>query len=311
FEAADYVRKLRSLLRYIGSCDGNMEQGSMRCDANISVRKPGEKLGTRCEIKNLNSVKNITKAIEYEAMRQVELLESGAKVDQETRLFDVNTGQTRTMRSKEDANDYRYFPDPDLLPVHIDEELITKLKADLPELPAEKVRRYVSELGLNQYDAGVIVADIDIAKYFEEASAGANAKLVANWISSELFGRLNKHSITLSECKITPKMLKNLVALIDDGTISGKIAKNVFEEMFESGQEPDKIVEDKGLKQVSDRGSIEPIIDEIIAANPESVEAYRAGKDKLFGFFVGQIMKKTGGKASPQMVNEILKEKLS
>ncbi|MDP5110225.1 MAG: Asp-tRNA(Asn)/Glu-tRNA(Gln) amidotransferase subunit GatB [Rickettsiaceae bacterium] len=311
FEAADYVRKLRSLLRYIGSCDGNMEQGSMRCDANISVRKPGEKFGTRCEIKNLNSVKNITKAIEYEAMRQVELLESGAKVDQETRLFDVNTGQTRTMRSKEDANDYRYFPDPDLLPVHIDEELITKLKADLPELPAEKVRRYVSELGLNQYDAEVIIADIDIAKYFEEASAGANAKLVANWISSELFGRLNKHSMTLAECKITPKMLKNLVALIDDGTISGKIAKNVFEEMFESGQEPDKIVEDKGLKQVSDRGSIEPIIDEIIAANPESVEAYRAGKDKLFGFFVGQIMKKTGGKASPQMVNEILKEKLS
>ena len=310
FEAADYVRKLRSLLRYIGSCDGNMDQGSMRCDANISVRKPGGKLGTRCEIKNLNSVKNITKAIEYEAMRQVELLESGGEVDQETRLFDVNTGQTRTMRSKEDANDYRYFPDPDLLPVHVDDELITKLKEDLPELPSEKVHRYVSELGLNKYDAEVIVADIDTAKYFEEASADANAKVVANWISSELFGRLNKNSMTLAECKISPKMLKDLVALIDDGTISGKIAKTVFEEMFESGEQPDKIVEKKGLKQVSDRGSIEPIIDEVIAANPDSVEAYRGGKDKLFGFFVGQVMKKTGGKASPQMVNEILKEKL-
>lgn len=310
FEAADYVRKLRSLLRYVGSCDGNMDQGSMRCDANISVRKPGGKLGTRCEIKNLNSVKNITKAIEYEAMRQVELLESGGEVDQETRLFDVNTGQTRTMRSKEDANDYRYFPDPDLLPVHVDDELIAKLKEDLPELPSEKVHRYVSELGLNKYDAEVIVADIDTAKYFEEASADANAKVVANWISSELFGRLNKNSMTLAECKVTPKMLRDLVALIDDGTISGKIAKTVFEEMFESGEQPDKIVEKKGLKQVSDRGSIEPIIDEVIAANPDSVQAYRGGKDKLFGFFVGQVMKKTGGKASPQMVNEILKEKL-
>ena len=233
------------------------------------------------------------------------------KLIRETRLFDVSTGQTRTMRSKEDANDYRYFPDPDLLPVCVDDELIAKLKEDLPELPSEKVHRYVSELGLNQYDAEVIVADIDTAKYFEEASAGANAKVVANWISSELFGRLNKNSMTLSECKITPKMLKDLVSLIDDGTISGKIAKTVFEEMFETGNQPEKIVENKGLKQVSDRGSIEPIIDEVIAANQDSVEAYRAGKDKLFGFFVGQVMKKTAGKASPQMVNEILKEKLS
>lgn len=311
YEAANYVKKLRSLVRYIGSCDGNMDQGSMRCDANISVRKPGGKLGIRCEIKNLNSVKNITKAIEYEAMRQVELLESGGEVDQETRLFDVNTGQTRTMRSKEDANDYRYFPDPDLLPVHVDDELIAKLKAELPELPSEKVHRYVSELGLNQYDAEVIVADIETAKYFEEASAGANAKVVANWISSELFGRLNKNSMTLAECKISPKMIRDMVALIDDGTISGKIAKTVFEEMFESGDAAEKIIENKGLKQVSDRGSIEPIIDEVIAANPDSVAGYRGGKEKLFGFFVGQVMKKTGGKASPQMVNEILKEKLS
>jgi aspartyl-tRNA(Asn)/glutamyl-tRNA(Gln) amidotransferase subunit B len=310
YEAAEYVKKLRTLFRYVGSCDGNMDQGSMRCDANISVRKPGGELGTRCEIKNLNSVKNITKAIEYEAMRQVELLESGGTVDQETRLFDVNTGQTRTMRSKEDANDYRYFPDPDLLPVRVDDALIEKLRAELPELPDAKIHRYVSELGLSQYDAEVIVADEDIAKYFEEASAGANAKNVANWISSELFGRLNKNSIALSECKITPVMIRDLVALIEKGTISGKIAKTVFEEMFESGDAAEKIVEAKGLVQVSDRSSIEPIIDEVIAANPDSVEAYRSGKDKLFGFFVGQVMKKTGGKASPSMVNELLKEKL-
>jgi aspartyl-tRNA(Asn)/glutamyl-tRNA(Gln) amidotransferase subunit B len=311
FEAADYIRKLRNLLRYIGSCDGNMDQGSMRCDANVSVRKPGDKLGTRCEIKNLNSVKNIIKAIEYEAMRQVELLESGSDIEQQTRLFDVNTGKTRAMRSKEDANDYRYFPDPDLLPVYVDDALIESLKAELPELPSEKINRYVSELGLSQYDAEVIVADIEIAKYFEAASEGTNAKIVANWISSELFGRLNKSSISLSECKITPKMLKSMVAFIEDGTISGKIAKTVFEEMFDSGNTAEKIISDKGLKQVSDRSSIELIIDEVIANNPESVEAYRGGKEKLFGFFVGQIMKKTDGKASPQIVNEVLKEKLS
>jgi len=309
-EAAEYVKKLRSLLRYIGSCDGNMEQGSMRCDANISVRKPDGRLGIRCEIKNLNSVKNITKAIEYEAMRQVELIESGGTVDQETRLFDAGIGKTRTMRSKEDANDYRYFPDPDLLPVKVDEELIEKLRAELPELPDAKISRYVSELGLNQYDAEVIVADEETAGYFEEASTGANAKIVANWISSELFGRLNKNSMMIGECKITPSMIRDLVLLIEKGAISGKIAKIVFEEMFDSGDTAEKIVKEKGLTQVSDRASIEPIIDEVIAANPDSVEAYKGGKDKLFGFFVGQVMKKTGGKASPSMVNEILKEKL-
>lgn len=310
-EAAEYVKKLRTLLRYVGSCDGNMDQGSMRCDANISVRKPGGALGTRCEIKNLNSVRNIIKAIEYEAMRQVELLETGGTVDQETRLFDVSTGQTRTMRSKEDANDYRYFPDPDILPVRVDDALIEKLRAELPELPDAKINRYISEMGLSQYDAEVIVADEDTAKYFEEASSGANAKNVANWLSSELFGRLNKNSMTLAECKITPTMLRDLVALIEGGTISGKIAKVVFEEMFDSGDDAAKIVKDKGLTQVSDRNSIEPIIDEVIAANPDSVAAYKGGKDKLFGFFVGQIMKKTGGKASPSMVNDILKEKLA
>jgi len=311
YEAAEYVKKLRSLLRCIGSCDGNMEQGSLRCDANISVRKKGEALGTRCEIKNVNSVKNIVKAIEYEAIRQVGILENGGKIDQETRLFDATTGETRTMRSKEDANDYRYFPDPDLLPVHVGEELIEKLRAELPELPDAKITRYVKDFGLNQYDAEVIVANEEIAKYFEEASVGATPKIVANWISSELFGRLNKNNMELSDCKITPIMIKELVLLIEDGTISGKIAKSVFEEMFASGDSPTKIVKEKGLVQVSDTSTLEPIIDKIIAANPDSVVAYKSGKDKLFGFFVGQVMKQTGGKASPKTVNDLLKEQLS
>ena len=310
YEAAQYVKKLRTLMRYIGSCDGNMDQGSMRCDANISIRRPGESLGTRCEIKNLNSVKNITKAIEYEAMRQLDIIESGRKVDQETRLFDVNTGQTRTMRSKEDANDYRYFPDPDLLPVRVDDALIAKIREELPELPDAKINRYVSELGLSNYDAEVIVSDSDTAKYFEEAMLGVNPKTVANWISSELFARLNKQGIALEECKITPNMLSELISLIEKKAISGKIAKVVFDEMFSTGRNAADIVKEKGLMQMSDRSSIEPIIDEVIEANPDSVAGYKAGKEKLFGFFVGQVMKKTAGKASPQMVNEILKEKL-
>ncbi|PCJ27137.1 MAG: Asp-tRNA(Asn)/Glu-tRNA(Gln) amidotransferase GatCAB subunit B [Rickettsiales bacterium] len=310
YEAAEYVKKLRNIMRYVGSCDGNMDQGSLRCDANISVRRPGGELGTRCEIKNLNSIRNIVKAIEYEAMRQVELLESGGVVAQETRLFNTETGETKTMRSKEDANDYRYFPDPDLLPVRVNDDMIERLRSELPELPDAKVGRYISELGLSKYDAEVIVADGAITDYFEEASKGASAKLIANWLTSELFGRLNKNSMSLAECKITPSMLRDMVVLIEKGTISGKIAKTVFDDMFESGQAAEKIVKEKGLTQMSDRGSIEPIIDEIIKANPDSVEAYRGGKDKLFGFFVGQVMKKTGGKASPQMVNDILKEKL-
>lgn len=310
YEAAQYVKKLRTLMRYIGSCDGNMDQGSMRCDANVSIRRPGENLGTRCEIKNLNSVKNITKAIEYEAMRQLDIIESGRKVDQETRLFDVNTGQTRTMRSKEDANDYRYFPDPDLLPVRVDDALIAKMREEMPELPDAKINRYVSELGLSNYDAEVIVADSDTAKYFEEAMLGVNPKTVANWISSELFARLNKQGITLDECKITPNMLSELISLIEKKAISGKIAKVVFDEMFSTGRNATDIVKENGLMQMSDRSSIEPIIDEVIEANPDSVVGYKAGKEKLFGFFVGQVMKKTAGKASPQMVNEILKEKL-
>jgi aspartyl-tRNA(Asn)/glutamyl-tRNA(Gln) amidotransferase subunit B len=311
YEASEYVKKLRSLLRYIGSCDGNMDEGSMRCDANVSVRKPGSPLGIRCEIKNLNSVRNIVKAIEFEAMRQVELLESGGQVDQETRLFDTNSGETRTMRSKEDANDYRYFPDPDLLPVRVSDELIERMRSQLPELPDAKIHRYVEKFGLNKYDAEVIVADEETAEYFELAAKDSNPKLVANWICSELFGRLNKNGISLAECKITPLNLSELVGLIEDGTISGKIAKTVFEIMFDTGDLPKKIVEDHGLVQVSDKSSIEPIIDQILAENPDSVAAYKEGKDKLFGFFVGQVMKKTGGKASPQMVNDLLKEKLS
>lgn len=311
YEASEYVKKLRSLLRCIGSCDGNMDEGSMRCDANVSVRRPGEALGTRCEIKNLNSVRNIVKAIEFEAMRQVELLENGEKVDQETRLFDTNNGETRTMRSKEDANDYRYFPDPDLLPVRVSDELIELMRSRLPELPDAKIHRYVEKFGLNKYDAEVIVADEETAAYFEQASKEGNHKLIANWICSELFGRLNKSGISLDKCKITPLNLSVLIGLIEDKTISGKIAKKVFEIMFDTGDSPKKIVEDQGLVQVSDKGEIEPIIDQILAENPDSVAAYKEGKDKLFGFFVGQVMKKTGGKASPQTVNDLLKEKLS
>jgi aspartyl-tRNA(Asn)/glutamyl-tRNA(Gln) amidotransferase subunit B len=281
----------------------------MRCDANVSVRKIGDPLGTRCEIKNINSVKNIIKAIEYEAMRQVEILESGGKINQETRLFDANTIQTRTMRTKEDANDYRYFPDPDLLPVIVEDELIEKLKSELPELPDSKIERYVTDLGLSRYDAEVIVSDHEIAAYFEKASKGTNAKAVANWLTSELFGKLNKHSMDLSECKITPDMLRNMVELIENKTISGKIAKKVFEEMFISGQTADQIVKEQGLTQMSDRESIEPIIDQVLADNPETVEAYKNGKEKLLGFFVGRIMQKTGGKANPEMVNALLKEK--
>lgn len=309
-EAGEYVKKLRSILRYVGTCDGNMEQGSMRCDANVSVRRPGEPLGTRCEIKNVNSIRNIIRALEFEAMRQVELLESGGKVDQETRLFDANTGQTRTMRSKEDSNDYRYFPDPDLLEVCVDDNMIDAVRNTMPELPDEKIRRYVGDMGLSKYDAEVIVSDMDTAKYFETAAEGSNPKLIANWISSELFGRLNKNDMELADCPIKPQQIGELIKLIEDNVISGKIAKTVFEEMFNTGKNPKDIVEEKGLVQVADRGSIEPIIDEILANNEDKVAQYRSGKDKLLGFFVGQVMKNTGGKASPKLVNDLLKEKL-
>lgn len=309
-EAAQYVKKLRSILRYVGSCDGDMEKGAMRCDANVSVRKIGEKLGTRCEIKNINSVRNIIRAIEFEAARQVRELENGNVILQETRLFNADTGETRTMRLKEESHDYRYFPDPDLLPVSISDQLIREIKDTMPELPDAKILRYVEQLGLSKYDAEVIVEDESVARYFEEAAKVANTKIVANWITSELFGQLNKASINLAECKISPSMLGGMVKLIEDDIISGKIAKTVFEIMFETGQAPEQIIEERGLVQVSDANALGSVIDEVIAENLESLEEYKNGKDRLFGFFVGQVMKKTGGKANPALVNQLLKEKL-
>lgn len=309
-EAGEFMKKLRNIVRYIGTCDGDMEKGMMRCDANVSVRKAGEPFGTRCEIKNLNSIRNIIRAIEYEAERQVEILESGGKIDQETRLFNADTGITATMRSKEDAHDYRYFPDPDLLPLEFSQEFVDKIKASLPELPDAKKARYINDLGLTPYDANVLVADLETTKFFEEAVQGHDAKLICNWVAGELFGRLNKASLDISNSPISAKQVGDLVGLIEDNTISGKIAKEVFDIMFETSQDAAKIVEEKGLKQVTDTGAIEKAIDEVLAANTDKVEAYKGGQEKLFGFFVGQVMKATGGKANPAAVNEILKAKL-
>ena len=311
FEAAEYLKKIRTLLRYLGTCDGDMEKGSMRCDANISVRKPGGPLGTRCEIKNVNSVRNVMRAIEYEAMRQVEVLEGFGVITQETRLFDADSGQTRTMRSKEDAHDYRYFPDPDLLPVLIDQLTIDKIVSEMPELPDAKIARYISELGLNEYDANILAGDKEVADYFELAAKDGSAKIVANWISGELFAALNKQNVELSSCKISAGHISELVGLIESNVISGKIAKNVFEIMFETGDRPSNIVKEQGLVQMSDSSELSSVIAEVIKDNPDFVAEYKSGKDKLFGFFVGQVMKKTGGKANPGMVNELLKAALS
>lgn len=308
-EAAAYVKKLRSILRYVGTCDGDMEKGNLRCDANVSVRKSGDPLGTRCEIKNLNSVRFLHKAIEFEAMRQVEVLESGGKINQETRLFDSTKGETRTMRSKEDAMDYRYFPDPDLLPLTLTQEFVDEIKKTLPELPDEKKARYM-DMGLSAYDASVIVAEKENTDYFEELAKGRDAKLASNWMTGELFGRLNKSGIAFEESPISAANLAGLIDLIADNTISGKIAKDVLDKMFESGKDAATIVEEEGLKQVTDTGAIEKVVDEVIAANPDKVAEYKGGKDKLFGFFVGQVMKLSGGKANPAAVNEILKQKL-
>ncbi|MDR0774972.1 MAG: Asp-tRNA(Asn)/Glu-tRNA(Gln) amidotransferase subunit GatB [Rickettsia sp.] len=309
-ETAEFIRKLRTLLRYIGSCDGDMEKGSLRCDANVSVRLPKNPLETRCEIKNINSIRNIMRAIEFEANRQVNLIENGQTIIQETRLFDAEIGETRTMRLKEESHDYRYFPDPDLLPIVLSEELIEQLARELPELPDAKIKRYIAEYSLNTYDAEILAADEQVAYYFEAAVTLCSPKILANWIISELFGQLNKNSISLNECKITPKMLAQMVKLIEDGVISGKIAKVVFETMFETGEQPKKIIKEKGLVQMSDSGILSAIIDEILSENPDSVAAYKSGKDKLFGFFVGQVMKKTEGKANPSLVNDLLKERL-
>ncbi|MEJ0009531.1 MAG: Asp-tRNA(Asn)/Glu-tRNA(Gln) amidotransferase subunit GatB [Alphaproteobacteria bacterium] len=311
-EAAAYFKKLRAILMYLGTCDGDLEKGNMRCDANVSVRRPGDTaFGTRCEIKNLNSVKFLMKAIEFEAARQVELLEAGGKIDQETRLFDSADGVTRTMRSKEDAHDYRYFPDPDLLPLILTQQFVDAIKATLPELPDEKKARYIADYGLSAYDAGVLVADKETADYFEEAAKGRDAKLTANWVTAELFARLNKMDVGIDGSPVSARELSELIGLIEDDTISGKIAKAVFEKMCESGKGAKQIVEEEGLVQVTDSGAIEKAIDDVLTANADKVAEYRSGKDKLFGFFVGQVMKVTQGKANPAMLNELLKKKLS
>ena len=311
-EVNAYIKKLRSIMRYLGTCDGNMQEGSLRADVNVSVRKKGvSELGTRCEIKNVNSIKFMQMAIDYEANRQVDILEEGGSVDQETRLFDTKKNETRSMRTKEDAHDYRYFPDPDLLPLELNDEFIEDIKKDIPELPDEKKKRFIEKFKLSPYEATILVSDIETSKYFEDVSIKSDIKLATNWITGELFALLNDKSIEITESPISSENLAKLINLIKDGTISGKIAKTVFEMMADGDQDPEKIVEEKGLKQQSDPKELEKIIDKVISDNPKNVEAYKSGKDKLFGFFVGQVMKQSNGKANPQLVNQILKKKLN
>jgi aspartyl-tRNA(Asn)/glutamyl-tRNA(Gln) amidotransferase subunit B len=313
-EAVAYMKRIHTLVRYLEICDGNMQEGSFRCDANVSVRPRGqEKFGTRAEIKNLNSFRFVEKAIQYEVARQVELIENGGTVVQETRLYDSDKDETRSMRSKEEANDYRYFPDPDLLPVEIDDGFIATVRATLPELPDEKAARFARDLGLSVYDAGVLSASRELGAYFEAvlASLGAaHAKLAANWVMGELSSALNRDSVEITASKVSPTALGGLLARIVDATISGKIAKDVFEAMWAEGRGADDIIETRGLKQITDSGAIEGVIDAVIAANPKQLADYRAGKDKLFGFFVGQVMKATEGKANPAQLNDLLKSKL-
>ncbi len=311
-EVNAFIKKLRSIMRYLGTCDGNMQEGSLRADVNVSVRKKGVlELGTRCEIKNVNSIKFMQMAIDYEANRQVDLLEEGSSVDQETRLFDTKKNETRSMRTKEDAHDYRYFPDPDLLPLELNDEFIEDIKKDIPELPDEKKKRFIEKFKLSPYEANILVSDIETSKYFEDVSIKSDIKLATNWITGELFALLNDKNIEITESPISSENLAKLINLIKDGTISGKIAKTVFEIMADGNKDPEKIVEEKGLKQQSDPKELEKIIDKVILDNPKNVGAYKSGKDKLFGFFVGQVMKQSNGKANPQLVNEILKKKLS
>ncbi|MDC0488749.1 Asp-tRNA(Asn)/Glu-tRNA(Gln) amidotransferase subunit GatB [Pelagibacteraceae bacterium] len=298
-------------MRYLGTCDGNMQEGSLRADVNVSVRKEGDKkFGTRCEIKNVNSIKFMQMAIIYEAQRQVELLESGKTIDQETRLFDTKKNETRSMRSKEDAHDYRYFPDPDLLPLSLDIKLIEKIKKDLPELPDQKKERFIKDYSLSAYEANVLVSEKEISDYFEEVVKTSDIKLAKNWIMGDFFASLNEKNISISESPVTAKKMAQLIDSISSGTISGRTAKEVFEIMKETGEEPNKIIESKGLQQKSDPKELEGIIDNVISENKDKVEQYKSGKDKLFGFFVGQVMKVSGGKANPQLVNDILKKKL-
>jgi aspartyl-tRNA(Asn)/glutamyl-tRNA(Gln) amidotransferase subunit B len=310
-EAGIYLRKLRSILRYLGTCDGNMEEGSLRCDCNVSVRHPGEPLGTRCEIKNVNSIRYVMQAIEYEARRQIELIEEGGTVEQQTRLFDAGRGITRPMRSKEEAHDYRYFPDPDLLPLVLDPDWVERLRAALPELPDAKKVRFVSEYGLSAEDADVLVAEQETALYFEQVAQGRDPKPAANWVMGELFGALNRLGIGIEQSPISAEQLGSLIDLIADGTISGRLAKDIFTEMVASGGDPAAIVAAKGLRQVTDSGAIEAAIDAVLAAQGDKVAEYRAGRDKLYGFFVGQIMRATQGRANPALVNQLLKKKLA
>jgi len=310
-EVNAYIKKLRSIMRYLGTCDGNMQEGSLRADVNVSVRKKGSKeFGTRCEIKNVNSIKFMQMAIEYEANRQVDLIEDGQTIDQETRLFDTKKNETRSMRSKEDAHDYRYFPDPDLLPLEVADDFIENLKSEIPELPDEKKKRFIEKFKLSPYEANILVSDIETSNYFENVIKKSDVKLATNWIIGELFAALNEKNLEITESPISAGNLSKLINLIKDGTISGKIAKTVFEQMMEGDKDPQKIVEEKGLKQESDPKALEALIDKVIDDNRDKATEYKSGKVKLFGFFVGQVMKVSGGKANPQLVNEILKKKL-
>jgi len=313
-EAVAYLKKVHTLVRYLEICDGNMQEGSFRCDANVSVRQVGaEKLGTRCEIKNLNSFRFIEKAINYEVARQIDVIESGGKIRQETRLYDPDKGETRALRSKEEANDYRYFPDPDLLPLSLDDAFIEDVRQGLPELPDAKAARFAKEHGLSDYDAGVLTASRELAEYYESvvAAAGGEAKLAANWVMGELSGFLNRDGLEIGGSRVSAAALAALLKRLVDGTISGKLAKDVFEAMWAGGKDADAIIEAKGLRQITDIGAIEKAIAEVMAANPRQLADYRAGKDKLFGFFVGQVMKATAGKANPAQVNELLKRMLA
>jgi aspartyl-tRNA(Asn)/glutamyl-tRNA(Gln) amidotransferase subunit B len=313
-EAAAFLAKLRSILRYLGTCDGNMQEGSLRADVNVSVRRPDGPLGTRCEIKNVNSIRFVRQAIEYEARRQIEIIEDGGAIDQETRLFDADRGETRTMRSKEEAHDYRYFPDPDLLPLEFDQAFVDALAAGLPELPDTKKTRFIDEFGLPAYDAGVLVAERAVAEYYEAvvdpAGAKRDPKIAANWVTGDLFGALGRADLTIAESPVSAAQLGGLVDLIAEGTISGRIAKDVFEAMVESGKDAAAIVAEKGLKQISDTGALVAIVDTLIAENPEQAEQYRSGNTKVAGWFTGQAMKATRGQANPQMINQLLQAKL-
>ena len=310
-EVNAYIKKIRSIMRYLETCDGNMQEGSLRADVNVSVKKKGTKnLGTRCEIKNVNSIKFMQMAIDYEANRQVDLIEEGKKIDQETRLFDTKKNETRSMRSKEDAHDYRYFPDPDLLPLELKNDFIEKIKSEIPELPDEKKKRFIDKFNLSPYEANILVSDKETSEYFEKVIKKSDVKLATNWITGELFALLNEKDLGITQSPINAENLSKLINLIKNGTISGKIAKTVFELMANGDKDPQKIVEEKGLKQESDPKALESLIKKVITENPDKVKEYKSGKEKLFGFFVGQAMKASDGKANPKLVNDILKKKL-